>query len=58
MGTDARVSLSDGMSTAVEQAGKWGEMGMDYVGVNTMKAGYTSIDQHIAALREFKEAVS
>ena len=57
VGIDARVSVLDGMATAVENASKWEKIGADYVGVNTMKAGFTSLDQHIAALREFKEAV-
>lgn len=55
---DARVSVGDGMSTAVENAEKWENLGADYVGVNTMKSGFTSLDQHINALREFKENVS
>ncbi len=57
VGLDARVSVSEGMGTAVENAAKWDNLGAAYVGVNTMKAGFTSLDQHIDALREFKEAV-
>ena len=57
VGIDARVSVADGMSTAVEQAAAWGDMKLDYVGVNTMRAGFETIDQHIEALREFKAAV-
>ena len=57
VGLDARVSVADGMSTAVESATMWGNLGADYVGVNTMKAGFTTLNQHISALREFKEAV-
>ncbi len=57
VGLDARVSVSEGMGTAVENAAKWDNLGAAYVGVNTMKAGFTSLDQHIGALREFKEAV-
>ena len=57
VGLDARVSVSDGMNTAVDNAAKWDNLGAAYVGVNTMKAGFTSLDQHIGALREFKEAV-
>ena len=57
VGLDARVSVADGIGVAVEKAEKWANLGADYVGVNTMKAGFTSLDQHINALREFKEAV-
>ena len=57
LGLDARVSVSDSMNTAVDNAAKWDNLGAAYVGVNTMKAGFTSLDQHVGALREFKEAV-
>lgn len=58
VGLDARVSVSDGMNIAIENAAKWDNLGAAYVGVNTMKAGFTSLDEHINALREFKENAS
>lgn len=58
VGLDARVSVSDGMNIAVQNAAKWDNLGAAYVGVNTMKSGFTSLDQHINALREFKENTS
>jgi alkanesulfonate monooxygenase SsuD/methylene tetrahydromethanopterin reductase-like flavin-dependent oxidoreductase (luciferase family) len=57
VGIDARVAVADGMSTAVQQAEAWNDMRLTYVGVNTMRAGFKSIDQHLDALREFKAAV-
>ena len=58
VGIDARVAVSDGMSVALDNYQKWDDLGADYVGVSTMKAGFTSLDQHINALREFSEAAS
>ena len=58
VGIDARVAVSDGMNVALENCRKWDDLGADYVGVNTMKAGFTSLDQHIDALREFAGAAS
>jgi probable F420-dependent oxidoreductase len=58
VGLDARVSVLDGMDVALSNAEKWDDMGARYVGVNTMKAGFTSLDQHLNALREFRESAS
>jgi len=58
VGLDARVSVLDGMDVALSNAEKWDDMGARYVGVNTMKAGFTSLDQHLNALREFKGSAS
>jgi len=58
VGLDARVSVLDGMDVALSNAEKWDDMGACYVGVNTMKAGFTSRDQHLNALREFKGSAS
>jgi hypothetical protein len=46
------------MNVALENCQKWNDLGADYVGVNTMKAGFTSLDQHIDALRAFAGAAS
>lgn len=56
VGIDAGVSVSDGMEIALANCQKWKGLGAKYVRVNTMKAGFVSLDQHINALREFKEA--
>ncbi len=32
----------------------WGDLGATHLGVITMGAGFTTVDEHIAALREFK----
>jgi len=42
----------------VEAAAKWRELGATRVSFNTMGAGFTSPQQHIDAVRQFKEALS
>ncbi|HEY8837204.1 MAG TPA: LLM class F420-dependent oxidoreductase [Dehalococcoidia bacterium] len=42
----------------VEAAAKWRELGATHVSFNTMGAGFTSPQQHIDAVRQFKEALS
>jgi probable F420-dependent oxidoreductase len=39
-------------------AAAWQEVGATHLSVNTMRAGLTGPDQHIEAIRRFKEAVS
>ena len=34
------------------------ELGVSYIGANTMDGGFKSVDDHLEALRKFKEAVS
>jgi len=57
VGIDTRVNIADGMETALINAGKWKEIQADYVGVNTMRAGFTSLEQHLNALQEFKASL-
>lgn len=58
VGLDARVSVLEGMDVALANAEQWDDIGARYVGVNTMKAGFITVDQHLNALREFKESAS
>jgi hypothetical protein len=39
-------------------AAAWDEVGATHLSVNTMKAGLTGPDQHIEAIKRFKETVS
>lgn len=59
VGIEARVSIGNGTpedwARAVET---WREAGATHLAVNTMNAGLTSPEQHINAIRRFKEAVS
>ena len=56
LGVEGRVRMSDGADAAAQQAEAWRELGATHVAVNTMGAGYASVDQHIGALREFGDA--
>ena len=57
VGLDGRVSLADGVEEAVRLTAVWQEMGATHVEFNTMNAGLGSVDEHIAAIRGFKEAL-
>ena len=57
VGVDARVALSrGGIDGALRDAEVWQEMGATHVSFNTLRAGLGSPDEHIDALRRFKEA--
>ena len=57
VGVDARVALSrGGIDGALRDAEVWQEMGATHVSFNTLRAGLASTDEHIDALRRFKEA--
>jgi len=58
LGIEARLNVSSGDSHAwVRQTEAWQEMGATHLSFNTMGAGYTSLDQHLEALRAYAEAV-
>lgn len=59
IGIEARVNIADKTPDvwAAEVQG-WRELGATHLAVNTMKAGLTSPQQHIDAIRRFKEAIS
>ena len=58
IGIEARLSISTGTPEDWTQAGRfWRDLGATHLGVNTMGAGFTSVDQHIQALRRVMEAV-
>ena len=57
VGVDARVALSrGGIDGALRESEAWQELGASHVSFNTLRAGLGSPDEHIAALRRFKEA--
>lgn len=57
VGVDARVALMrGGIDGALRESEAWQEMGASHISFNTLRAGLTSPDEHIAALRRFKEA--
>lgn len=59
VGIEARVNASDGDTDEwVRQTEGWRDLGATHISINTMNAGFTSPDEHIEAIRRYKEAVS
>jgi probable F420-dependent oxidoreductase len=59
IGIEGRMHIAQGTPDDwSRQAAAWKELGATHVGVNTMRAGLTSPQDHIDAIRRFKEAVS
>ena len=57
VGVDARVAVSrGGIDVALRDCETWQGWGVSHVSFNTLRAGFTSADEHIDALRRFKEA--
>ena len=58
IGVEARLSVSeydpDGIVAAVD---RWREVGATHVSINTMRAGFSSVDEHIAALVRYAPAL-
>ena len=59
IGIEGRVSISEGNPDQWNRnAAAWGEVGATHLSVNTMRAGLSGPDEHIEAIRRFKEAVT
>jgi hypothetical protein len=59
IGIEGRVSLAEGgPDDWAKASAAWDELGATHLSVNTMRAGLKGPDQHIEAIRKFKEAVS
>ena len=59
IGIEGRISIANGDPDSWSKAAAaWAEVGATHLSVNTMRAGLNSPDQHIDAIRRFKEAVS
>ncbi len=58
IGIEGRINITDGDPDFwVKQAKAWEDMGATHVSVNTMSAGLRSPQEHIDAIRRFKEAL-
>ena len=58
IGIEGRINITDGDPDFwVKQAKAWEDMGATHVSVNTMSAGLSSPQEHIDAIRRFKEAL-
>lgn len=55
-GIDARVTISD--TTWEAQVNDWREAGATHLCINTMGAGFTSLQQHLEAIGRFKDYAS
>ena len=56
VGIEARVNASDGGPDDWQRATEaWRQMGATHISLNTMGAGFKSLDEHIDALRRYKE---
>lgn len=56
---EGRISITRGDPDSWRKsAGDWAKAGARYLTVGTQAAGYTSADQHIAAMRRFMEAIA
>ena len=59
IGIEGRVSLATDDQSNWEKIGaSWDEVGATHFSINTMKAGLKGPDQHIEAIKRFKETVS
>lgn len=58
LGMEGRVSWHGGADEVATQLERWREVGATHVSVNTMKAGCTSVDDHLAALESIASALS
>ena len=59
IGIEGRVSISEGNPDEWNKtAAAWGEVGATHLSVNTMRAGLSGPDEHIEAIRRFKETVT
>ena len=58
IGIETQARMMAGVEEAVRQAREWEALGATHLGVNTMGAGYRTPDEHIEALRAFKEAIA
>jgi probable F420-dependent oxidoreductase len=50
LGMEGRVSWHHGADEAAADVDRWREVGASHVSINTMKAGFASVDEHLAAL--------
>jgi len=58
LGIEARVNAHEGnLDEWIAQTEGWRNLGATHISLNTMGAGYTSLIEHIDALRRYKEAV-
>lgn len=59
VGIEATVNARDGnVDEWMRQTGEWRQLGATYISINTMGAGFMSLNEHLEALRRYKEATA
>ncbi len=59
LGIEARLTIRDtGLDEWIRQTEAWQKLGATHISINTMGAGFKSPDEHIDAIRRYKEAIS
>ncbi len=59
VGIEARVNASEGdLDEWIRKTDGWRALGATHISLNTMGAGFKSPQEHIAAIRRYKEAIS
>ena len=59
LGIEARLTIRDtGLDEWMRQTEAWQKLGATHISINTMGAGFTSPQEHIEAIRRYKEAIT
>ena len=58
LGMEGRVSWVDGPDEVAAHVARWREVGATHVSINTMKAGFATVDDHLAALESVAAALA
>jgi probable F420-dependent oxidoreductase len=59
LGIEARLTIRDtGPDEWIRQTEAWQKLGATHISINTMGAGFKSPDEHIQAIRRYKEAIA
>jgi hypothetical protein len=57
LGMEGRINLGSESSSSIDQQiAAWREAGATHLSINTMRAGFSTVDQHIAALASASQA--
>jgi probable F420-dependent oxidoreductase len=57
LGMEGRVSWKNGVDEVAANVARWREVGATHVSINTMKAGFATVDDHLTALEAVAAAV-
>jgi len=59
VGIEARMNAREGdLDEWVRQTEGWRDLGATHISINTMGAGFKSLDEHLEAIRRYKEAIA